>query len=137
MYDVTAIHDSIRFYSMIQFALGTLLKGVMYRPHTHASGNETLEKIKDIIDTLLPNNTFFWNELDITFKNALTFGWYYIKNKELLYFETPQLDNPKRLFQLELVKKLENLEPMAMGVFSAVGKWPRDDDPSFTEIDEF
>ena len=137
IYDVTAIHDAVRFYSMIEFALGTLLKGVMYPPNTYASGTETLEKIRDIINTLLPNNTFFWDEIDITFKNALTFGWYYIKNKEMLYFENSQLDNPKRLLQLNLAKKLENLEPMTMGIFSAVGRWPRDDNPEFDKMDEF
>jgi hypothetical protein len=137
IYDVTAIYDSVRFYSMIEFALGTLLKGVMYSPNTSASGTESLEKIKEIINTLIPNNTFCWDDIDITFKNAVTFGWYYIKNKELMYFENSQFDNPKRLPQLDLVKKLENLEPMTMGIFSAIGGWPRDDNPEFYKIDDF
>lgn len=137
LYFTSAIHDSNQFYTMMEFSLGTLLKNVTYDLNTKANGTESLEKIKEIINTLLPNNTFFWNEIDFTFKNALMHNWYYIKNNELLYFENSQLDNPSRLLHEDLIQKLEILTPMTAGVISAIGNWPREDDPKFTEIDDF
>jgi class 3 adenylate cyclase len=137
LYDITTIQDSIRFYSLIECALGTLLKGVEFSPGKYANGTEKLEEIKKIIDILLPKNTFFWDEIDIKFRNALINNWYYVKNQELIFFENSQLDNPTRLIRSTFIKKMEYLNPMAMGVCSAIGEWPRKDNSDFTKIDDF
>ncbi len=137
LYFTSAIHDSNQFYTMMEFALGTLLKGVSYDSDKKVTGTESLEEIKEIINSILPDNSFFWDEIDIVFKNALMHKWYYIKNNELMYFENAQLDNSRRLLRTDLIEKLEGLTPMVAGIFTAVGNWPRDDDPDFLEIGNF
>lgn len=124
-YDGVVIHNTFKFYSLLEFGLSTLLHGVPYGKSQTVKGTETLGRLKNIMAELIPTNKFLWDEIDIEFRNALAHGWYYFTSDKMVYFPSSKLETSKHLTREELWQKSHKINLMSIAVVGKLREWDR------------
>ena len=121
-------HNIFKFYAIIELSLDVFLEGAIYHSKIKnkkikIKGTETLGKLKDIINEILPNSDFMWDEIDVKFRNAIAHGSYFVKNKELTYYDQSKFTNPLKMNTDELYDKSVRLNLMSVAVTGAIRRW--------------
>lgn len=110
IYGDLLLYQFLKFYSLIENALITMLLGTTYgkKDQQRVDGSETLGRILDIIKSHYPNQGLD-SILDRNFRWVLAHGWYHIENETLVYFEDASFTIAHTMDEYELLLKFRLL----------------------------
>jgi len=124
--DTCAINSLLRIYTLIELSFKAILKGVEYKfrgKKSKVNGAETLGQIQKIMNGILPHENFFWDEMDIGFRNAIAHGRYLVKNYKFTYYKDSDFKNPVEMTFDQFASKSRRLSMMAIIIGGVIGEW--------------
>ena len=123
---ITTVNACLRYYWIIESSLLILLKYVKYddEKDKNVKGDENLGRLKNTVFKKLGIcDYFFWNDVDISFRNALAHGWFLVKDNRFTYYQNSQLKNPRQIGQNDFIIKVRIIYLMSMAISGSIGKW--------------
>jgi len=121
-------HNTFKAYAIMEFSLGVLLDGITYfakkKPKERkVKGTESLGELKVILKKILPESDFFWDEIDVHFRNAIAHGSYFVKDGKMMYYSGKKFENLQKMTLQDLYDKSNRLNSMAISITGSVRKW--------------